>query len=82
MSAILGFVTAQAQRYPANRPPAPPFGTFEVSRQSSSGSAKYVVPDEAACLYLRELKKLVKAEKVSGLAEAVRTTLLRVGCGD
>jgi hypothetical protein len=81
MSSVLDYVAVHAKTYLTERPTQlPPTGTFEVSWESSTGSAKYVVPHDASCSYFGEIQKLAEADTISGLSEAVRITRVRVGC--
>jgi hypothetical protein len=77
MSLVLNFVIGQTKSYTAESLRSP-FGTLEVSWRSQAGSGKYVVPSEAGCSYLHQLKQLAKGETV--LEGAVRYKLLQLGC--
>jgi hypothetical protein len=82
MSSLTDFVAGQAKNHDPDEPRLLPNGTFDVAWRASAGSGTYVVPSEEACPYLADVQRLAaEADPTSRLADAVRITRVRVGCG-
>ena len=80
MLSMIDFAAGQAKNFTAKLPSPLEMGTFEMFWKRSDDSAKYEIPREARCIYLRGLRTIAAADKSAELDEALRTTFKRVEC--